>query len=231
MIRKTLMTVAILTALTSCQTTPSTEADNFDLPFNVDATELNYRQKVQYSKRAAKLGWDAFYTKNYDIASHRFNQSWILNNQNYKALWGMGALMGQRALAKDYKFNIKESIRFLEMAYKIQPRNAKLNADLAQAHTLLGKLLKSEQEDIVKVVENMDDSYQAHYDKAEELFTDSYKRDGYNLKMLVDFADFCIEIGDYKLAKRLVMEAKEEGYNYSPVYLKKLDKLLKTRRD
>lgn len=230
MFSKIIASVTALITLTSCRSTVSPEIDNFDLPLKIDTTNLSHFQKTGFSKRAAKLGWDSFYAKDYDTASRRFNQAWILNNQNYKALWGMGVLMGQRAMAKDFKLNIKESIRFLEMSYKIQPKNARLNADLAQAHTLYGKMLKEGQKDIVKHVENLNDSYKSHFDKAEKLFIDSYERNGYDIKMLVDFADFCIEIKDYKLAKRLIIEAEKEGCSYPDSYLKKLDRLIKTSK-
>lgn len=220
---------ALMIWISGCRT-GEIEPEFHDLPLKLDGGQLSRNQKVESAKRAAKLGWDAFYQKNYELAAHRFNQAWLLDARNYNALWGMGVLSGQRALADNYKSNIKEAVRFLEMAYKRFKRNARLNADLANAHRLYAALLLKEQGDWSKYMENMNEDVASHIEKAEALFFDSYNRNSSDGAMLVNFINFCFLIEDYELAARLVREAGSLGINLPDYMFYKVDKVLKSKR-
>ena len=42
-------------------------------------------------------GWTAARRGVFDIAMRRFNQSWLLNPKNYRAFWGFGAVLSDKA--------------------------------------------------------------------------------------------------------------------------------------
>jgi tetratricopeptide (TPR) repeat protein len=172
-----------------------------------------------YSKQAAELGWKYYYKGDFDTAIKRFNQSWMFNRSNVDALWGFGIIMGQRASEESPKDNLKESVRFLQMAKDRAPDNARIISDLAFSHTVLGHYFKSEERDNAEA--------QRHFDRANTLFTEAFKIDPKYPPLIANWSVLHFYMGDYQQAKTKADKAVEMGYEFRPGYIKDIEEKLK----
>lgn len=101
-----------------------------DEDFIKQASEgLGGREKAS---QAWALQGDKFFSEgNLDFAMRRYNQSWLLNPNNYRAYWGFGRVTLQQG-------TIAEAIQYLEKSKQLaddQFQKAALLSDLASAYS------------------------------------------------------------------------------------------------
>ena len=171
-----------------------------------------------FSQSAAQLGWEYFYKGDVDTAIRRFNQAWMFDRENIDALWGFGVVMGARATQEDPEHNLRESVRYLEMADSKSNDNYRLMVDLAFSCTLLGYFLKSNE----KTAEADQYFIQARktFEKSERLGS-TYPLLYSNWSVL-EFYE-----GNYQMAKTRLARAKDLGFKSDPQYEQDLENKLK----
>lgn len=172
-----------------------------------------------FSQDAAQRGWKAYYKGDFDTAIKRFNQAWMFDRENSEAYWGFGLILGQRASQEDPEANLKESIRFLQMANEKDPKNGRIMGDLAFSHTVVGHYYESERKE--------DNKAKEHFGVASKLFENAFKADPKYPPTIANWSVFYFYTGDYKQAKSKADEAQQLGYVFSPDYIKDLEKHIK----
>ncbi|WP_080238135.1 tetratricopeptide repeat protein [Spirosoma rigui] len=86
--------------------------------------DRNFSNRSEASAFFADRGWDYVADGQLDTATHRFNLSWLLNDHNADAYWGLGVVSYQ-------KNNIPEAIRLLKKGLNVADTNVVLMDDLA----------------------------------------------------------------------------------------------------
>ena len=189
-----------------------------ELPMYGGEDKSHVEPNKDYSKGAAQLGWEYLMNGDFDTAIKRFNQAWMFNHNNVDALWGFGMITLQRAKQYNEKplNNLKESVRFLEMARSLAPEELRLSVDLALSYIFLGNELKKESMD-----------YEEEFTKAQKLLEKAKAiRQDYpmiyaNLSVLEFYR------GNYPKAKNLIDQAAALGFIVQPSYEKALNEKLK----
>lgn len=159
------------------------------------------------SRSAAELGWKYYYSGDLDTAIKRFNQAWMFDRENVDSLWGFGLIMGQRASKEDTEHNLRESIKYLEMATSRSSKNARILVDLAFSHTILGEFLFSKK----KNAKEEFNTARALFEQAEKL-EPAYPLVYSNWSVLEFYA------GNYSVAKNLLAKSKMLGFKPDPAY-------------
>lgn len=204
--KRILFSLIALTVTALAQTEPE------DLPMYGDEHKPCLEENKGFSKDAAKLGWKYFYGGDPDVAMKRFNQAWMFDRKNPEAYWGFGLIMGQRAAQAEPEKNLQESIRFLDMARKLDEKNGRIVGDLAFSHTLLGNVLTSEGKD-----------GKAQFATAEKLFAQAYALDAKYPPISMNWSVLKFYSGDYPEAKRLLAQAVSLGMKPDSAYVKELE--------
>lgn len=86
--------------------------------------DRNFGSRPEASEFFAARGWDYITDGQLDTAMHRFNLSWLLNDRNVDAYWGLGVVSYQ-------KNDLPGAIRLLKKGLAIADTNVVLMADLA----------------------------------------------------------------------------------------------------
>lgn len=86
----------------------------------LDACDKDFQSRQEAAKYYIERGWDYFYKNEFDTATMRFNQSWLLDSLNADIYWGYGNILGLR----DRKF--KESLTYLEKSLGMNSDNARV---------------------------------------------------------------------------------------------------------
>ncbi|MFD2572263.1 tetratricopeptide repeat protein [Spirosoma soli] len=86
--------------------------------------DRNFTSRSEASDFFAARGWDYVADGQLDTAAHRFNLSWLLNNHNADAYWGLGVVCYQ-------KNQLPDAIRMLKKGLDEADSNAVLMTDLA----------------------------------------------------------------------------------------------------
>ena len=167
----------------------------------------------KFSQSAADLGWQYFYSGDLDTAIKRFNQAWMFDRENADAYWGFGLIMGQRSIKEDPEHNLKESIKYLEMANSRSPRNARILVDLAFSHTVLGEYFLSNKK-------NAKDEF----NKARELFKQAESLEPEYPLVYSNWSVLEFSTGNFMEAKKLLARAKKLGFKPDPSYEKDLER-------
>jgi len=80
----------------------------------IKATDEEYHgDRIKASSDAAARGWQFLAAGNLDDAMRRFNQAWLLNNNNGVALWGMAAIEASSGKFDDSLKLFAEAERFV----------------------------------------------------------------------------------------------------------------------
>ncbi|MDD5772987.1 MAG: hypothetical protein PHX78_05920 [bacterium] len=164
-----------------------------------------------------KSAWNYYYKGDYSLAMKRFNQAWLLDNNNAEVFWGFGLIMGIRAWSENPGKNLSESIKFLEKANELFKDNPNLLIDLAHSEIMLGNFLK----------DNKREEFQNHFDKARSLFQ---KSEGLNKNIPLLYLNWSLlEFFEKKYAEAKVKLdiAKKMGFKPDLNYEKDLEKHLK----
>ncbi len=176
-------------------------------------------QNHEFSKSAVDLGWKYYYQGDFDTAIKRFNQGWMFDRENPDVYWGFGLIMGQRASVEKTENNLKESIRFLEMARDKRPEDGRIIGDLALSQAILGHYCKTEI--------NNTKAAKEHFEKARDLFPQAFKLNHEYPPIVANWSVFYFYTGEYQEAKIKADEAIKMGYTFSPDYMKDLTEKLK----
>ncbi len=166
----------------------------------------------EFSEQVAALGWKYFYSGDPSTAMKRFNQAWMFDRNSAAAFWGFGIIVGQRAQNGNTEKLLSQAIDLLTKAHELSPSNGKIAGDLALSYTFLGDHLAAQGKDGKK-----------NYEKAEELFSDAYKREPTYPPIAANWAVLKFSVGDYQSARQLVTEAQKLGYSPDPEFLKELN--------
>jgi tetratricopeptide (TPR) repeat protein len=190
-------------------------------PMYGEEYEPSVPQNAEISRDVAQRAWTAYYAGDFAKAMRRFNQAWMYDRKNPEAYWGFGLIMGKRACQEDQKQEMKESIRFLEMAAEMDPENGRILGDLALSNTLLGCFLQSEGG-------NADDSFKT----ASELFSLAYELDAEYPPIVANWSIYYFYTENYVKSKSKAEEAIKMGFTFAPEYLDELNIKLteRTRR-
>lgn len=93
----------------------------------ITETEKKFKDKKTASEYYVSKGWEYFYKDELDTAMKRFNQAWLLDNQNPNVFWGFGNILGKE---KEYE----QSIVYLEKSAQLNPNNDKVFYCLATSY-------------------------------------------------------------------------------------------------
>ena len=86
--------------------------------------DRNFGSRPEASEFFAARGWDYVADGQLDTAAYRFNLSWLLNDRNVDAYWGLGVVSYQ-------KNDLPGAIRLLKKGLDVADTNIVLMADLA----------------------------------------------------------------------------------------------------
>jgi tetratricopeptide (TPR) repeat protein len=204
-----LTTLLILLPMLSAAGRPTSE-----LPMYGGQHDPVVQQNTQFSKDAAQAAWRHYYKGEFDIAIKRFNQAWMFDRDNPEVYWGFGLIMGQRASIEDTEENLKQSIRFLEMAVAKAPENGMILGDLAFSHTLLGHYYQSHAGNSDKAPEQ--------FNIAGSLFEKAYEIEPAYPPITANWAVLHFYLEKFDLANEKVKKAQKLGYRFSREFLSDL---------
>ncbi|QDK77319.1 hypothetical protein EXU85_01405 [Spirosoma sp. KCTC 42546] len=86
--------------------------------------DRNFGTRTEASVFFAARGWDYIASGQLDTAAHRFNLSWLLNDRNADAYWGLGVVCYQ-------KNRLPDAIRMMKKGIAVDDSNTVLMTDLA----------------------------------------------------------------------------------------------------
>jgi tetratricopeptide (TPR) repeat protein len=86
--------------------------------------DRNFTSRSEASTFFAARGWDYVGDGQLDTAAHRFNLSWLLNDRNADAYWGLGVVCYQ-------KNRLPDAIRMMKKGIAVDDSNTVLMTDLA----------------------------------------------------------------------------------------------------
>jgi len=188
------------------------ERPSNEMPMYGGGHGQDLEQNKAYSASAAALGWKYFYSGDADTAIKRFNQAWMFDHESVSALWGFGVIMGQRAEKEDTDDNLRDSIKYLEMAKAKKPDDAGLMVDLALAHTMRGAFLQDEKK-----------SPEQEFKIARELFEQAMNLAPAYPLLYTNWAILEFHEGNIPAAKELQAKAKQMGARPDPDSKKELE--------
>ncbi len=171
-------------------------------------------KNTELSRNAAERAWKAYYEGDLDIATKRFNQSWIFDQENPEVYWGLGLIAGQRASQENPEENLKKSIEYLHVAKEKAPQDGRIIGDLAYSYTLSGQYLLSEQNNLKAAEEN--------FEKAALFFSEADKKEPNWPPILANWSVFYFYTKNFSEARRKAEEAINLGYEFDPSYLEQL---------
>lgn len=178
-----------------------------DEHFIVNAT------KAFGSREKASLNWygqgEEFMNQgNADFAMRRYNQSWLLNPDNYLPYWGFGrALLGR----KDCEGAIRQFARARELV-KDEPRKMALLSDSGVAYGYCATITPPWHPDVRK----------KYYENANRLFAESTRLDPTHAVAWFRWSQVLLQQGQLKEAWEKVHRAQSGGYPVPAEYLAQL---------
>lgn len=174
------------------------------------------------SEPAARLGWKYYYADDLDTAMRRFNQAWLFDQNSFDAYWGFGLVMGRRALEEETEKNLRESVKFLEIALKAAPagKKARVSTDLAFSYTQLGAVY-------------LDDAARgkdrdAAFARAGTLYASAEKLDRSYPLTFYNWSVLKFYQGNYPAARALLQRAIKLGHKPNPEYVQDLEGKLRS---
>ena len=204
--------IALMITITALCSAYAIERPINELPMYGGQHDPNVETNKASSKSVAELAWKYYYSGDLDTAIKRFNQAWMFDRENVDAFWGFGLIMGQRASKEDTEKNLRESIKYLEMAKARSPQNARILVDLAFSHTILGDYLLSKKE-----------SAEDEFNKARTLFQQAEKLEPEYPLIYSNWSVLEFYAGNYSTAKKLLAKSKKLGFKPDSSYEKELE--------
>lgn len=86
--------------------------------------DKNFTSRYEASQFFSARGWDYLSEGQLDTAAYRFNLSWLLNDKNADAYWGLGVVSYQRN-------DLSQAVRMLKKGLGVADTNVVLMTDLA----------------------------------------------------------------------------------------------------
>jgi tetratricopeptide (TPR) repeat protein len=210
-VRKYLLIFAISMGVLGCMPPGAVRIDNVPMYGQPEAERPEILKKADEDfikqasagfgsrEEASKAWWlvgEKFMSEgNLDFAMRRYNQSWLLNPDNYQPYWGFGRV----SLAHG---KVDEAIRFLEKAEELNDdayQKVALLADMGTAYT---------HKDFAKANAKFAESI-----KLEANYPDAWKRWAISLYMQ----------GDYKGAWDKFIKAESHGATFPPKFIAELE--------
>lgn len=99
----------------------------------------NFKNKSESSDFFANMGWQYLSEGNKDMATHRFNLAWLLDNTNEDSYWGLGVLEYQNG-------DFNEATRLMRKGLSLNEKNVTLIVDLATVYIKCYASDKSEED-------------------------------------------------------------------------------------
>lgn len=170
-------------------------------------------KNTDFSRDAARLGWEYFAKGDDATAIRRFNQAWMFDRDNPEAYWGFGVIMGRRARTEEPEKNLLDSIRLLDMALARAPGNGRIMGDLAFSHAILGHYYQTDGHAPEKAAEP--------FRTAGDLFPKAAQIEAYP-PTLANWSVYEFYTGHYPEAKEKADAAVKAGYTFDDGYLRDL---------
>jgi tetratricopeptide (TPR) repeat protein len=105
-----------------------TESQEIDDQMFISDCDKQFKSRSEASAFFSKMGWDYLAEGDKNTAIHRFNLSWLLNNENVETYWGLGVIEFQSA-------NFSNAIKLMNKGLEIPSEpNYVLMADLATVY-------------------------------------------------------------------------------------------------
>lgn len=145
---------------------------------------------------------------NLDYAMRRYNQSWLLNPNNYQPYWGFGRVMLERD-------KIDESIQFLEKAVKLcdEPyQKVAIISDIGTAYSQKAERIPS----------GMPQERARYFSSANQRFSESTKLDSKYGNAWYRWSQSLYREGKYAEAWEKLKEARSLNVSISSAYVKDL---------
>jgi len=188
-----------------------------ELPMYGGQDKSHIQPNAEFSNNASDIGWEYLMNGDVDTAIKRFNQSWMFNHNNVDALWGFGIVTLHRVniLKENSLFNLKESVKYLEMAKSIKPDELRLIVDLSLSYIFLGNELKKNNEPHIE-----------YFDKAENNLNNAIAiREDYPL-IYANYSVLEYYREEYSQSKKYHDKAKLLGFQIDSLFEKKINKKL-----
>ncbi len=93
--------------------------DKFIKDVDADIVKFNSNRQ-EASDDFVQIGWEYFYKKDFKTAIKRFNQAWLVKNNNPNAYWGFSYLAGAQG-------NCVESLKMSEKTLEVEMQTGVLN--------------------------------------------------------------------------------------------------------
>lgn len=97
-----------------------------DKAFILDC-QKNFKNKAESSDFFSTMAWQYLGEGNKEMATHRFNLAWLLDNTNEDAYWGLGVLAYQDS-------NFENATKLMRKGLNLNDKNVTLIVDLATVY-------------------------------------------------------------------------------------------------
>ena len=168
----------------------------------LDYMDARFDDRRAASKTAARAGWNYWYAGDWQTAMRRFNQSWLLDPDNFDAYWGYVVILGVQG-------KYRESSDMGDIALDLEPRNHKLLCDVAYSYGNYAAMIKFSNAEKEKYLQKAFAAYARGAAIAPGQPCMSWAATLYN-------------DGQYLAAWEKVRQAEDLGYHYPPQFLKEL---------
>jgi tetratricopeptide (TPR) repeat protein len=177
-----------------------------DEEFIAQASQLGSREK------ASQVWWaqaeEFMQQKNLDYAMRRYNQSWLLNPNNYQPYWGFGRVMLQQG-------KCDEAIRHFSRARELvddKYQKAALVSDLGIAYGYCAKIMPMEQRD----------ARARYFANSNSMFAESTSLDPAYPNAWFRWSQVLLEEDRPAEAWEKLKRAKAAGFDVPPPYVERL---------
>lgn len=195
------------TAQSSVSTVASTPTSSCPNPFPT---------KAQASNAMANLGWKYLRSGDGATAMKRFNQAWLLNENNYQAFWGFGTLSAMQN-------KLDKGISYFEKALSLldnENQRSRLLNDTAEAYSMQGAY----QTDKTKS--------QASFARANALLEEAVKLALQNSNIYITWAISLYREENYPKSWEMVKKARSlSGRTIPPNFIEALTKKMPEPRE
>lgn len=100
-----------------------------------------FKSRHEASKAFSSKAWEFFNRNDLQTAMKRFNQSWLLDNNNYESYWGFANIRGKQN-------QLEEAKKLFDLAKKLNPTNS--NFFISSASTLGGLYNKTNNKSVLQ---------------------------------------------------------------------------------
>jgi tetratricopeptide (TPR) repeat protein len=179
-----------------------------------DEEFISQASAIGSRERASQIWWaqaeEFMQRDNFDYAMRRYNQSWLLNPNNYQPYWGFGRVMLQQG-------KCDEAIRHFSRAKELADdkyQRAALLSDFGIAYGYCGRMMPPEQRE----------ARVRYFASADALFAESTQLDPSYAAAWFRWSQLRLEEDRPEEAWAKLKRAREVGYSIPPGYVERLTK-------